>query len=108
MLSPKETPTPKTRNWKTYTRSVQLPTVLKILEMPDGTTTAIIQGKKRFELDDILYDEPYHVGKIIVKQEDTIKEDDQEYNAIGEAFKGDGLEDCKNIPATSRTRPDSP
>ena len=51
-------------------------TVLKILEMPDGTTTAIIQGKKRFELDDILYDEPYHVGKITVKQEDTIKEDD--------------------------------
>ena len=62
-------------------------TVLKILEMPDGTTTAIIQGKKRFELDDILYDEPYHVGKIIVKQEDTITEEDQEYNAIGEALK---------------------
>ncbi|MDE5612497.1 MAG: LON peptidase substrate-binding domain-containing protein, partial [Odoribacter sp.] len=34
--------------------------ILRILEMPDGTTTAIIQGKKRFELEDILYDEPYH------------------------------------------------
>ena len=32
--------------------------ILKILEMPDGTTTAIIQGKRRFMLDDILYDEP--------------------------------------------------
>lgn len=76
-------------------------TVLKILEMPDGTTTAIIQGKKRFELDDILYDEPYHVGKITVKQEDTIKEDDQEYNAIGEALKEMALKIVKyssNIP----------
>ena len=76
-------------------------TVLKILEMPDGTTTAIIQGKKRFELDDILYDEPYHVGKIIVKQEDTITEEDQEYNAIGEALKDMALKIVKyssNIP----------
>ena len=37
--------------------------IVKILEMPDGTTTAIIQGKRRFVLEDILYDKPYHVGK---------------------------------------------
>lgn len=61
--------------------------VLKILEMADGTTTAIIQGKKRFLLEDVLYDEPYHVGKIKVKAEDRIEEDDQEYNAIAEALK---------------------
>ena len=30
--------------------------ILKILEMPDGTTTAIIQGKRRFLLEDILYE----------------------------------------------------
>ena len=61
--------------------------VLKLLEMPDGTTTAIIQGKKRFHLEDILYDEPYHVGKIIVKEEDKSGTEDQEYNAISEALK---------------------
>ena len=48
--------------------------ILKILEMPDGTTTAIIQGKKRFLLEDILYDDPYHVGKIILKQEERMPE----------------------------------
>lgn len=61
--------------------------ILKILEMPDGTTTAIIQGKKRFLLDDILYDEPYHVGKIIVKKEEGMPENDAEYNAIAESLK---------------------
>lgn len=62
-------------------------TILKILEMPDGTTTAIIQGKRRFQLEDILYDEPYHVGKIIVKKEEGIPESDPEYNAIAESLK---------------------
>lgn len=61
--------------------------ILKILEMPDGTTTAIVQGKKRFELEDILYDDPYHVGKIAVKHEEPIPENDPEYNAIAESLK---------------------
>lgn len=61
--------------------------ILKILEMPDGTTTAIIQGKKRFHLEDILYDNPYHVGKIQIKQEEGLPENDPEYNAIAESLK---------------------
>ena len=61
--------------------------ILKILEMPDGTTTAIIQGKRRFLLEDILYDDPYHVGKISLKKEEGVPENDQEYNAIAESLK---------------------
>lgn len=61
--------------------------ILKILEMPDGTTTAIIQGKKRFQLEDILYDNPFHVGKILVKREEGLPENDPEYNAIAESLK---------------------
>lgn len=61
--------------------------ILKILEMPDGTTTAIIQGKKRFLLEDILYDKPFHVGKILVKKEEGLPENDPEYNAIAESLK---------------------
>ncbi len=55
--------------------------------MPDGTTTAIIQGKKRFQLEDILYDDPYHVGKILLKKEEELPENDAEYNAIAESLK---------------------
>lgn len=61
--------------------------ILKILEMPDGTTTAIIQGKKRFQLEDILYDDPYHVGKISLKKEERLPENDAEYSAIAESLK---------------------
>ena len=62
-------------------------TILKILEMPDGTTTAIIQGKRRFYLEDLLYDEPYHVGKIQIKREEAMPVNDPEYNAIAESLK---------------------
>lgn len=75
--------------------------VLKILEMPDGTTTAIIQGKRRFHLEDILYDEPYHVGKIILKQEERLLGNDEEYNAIFESLKETATQIIKysgNIP----------
>lgn len=61
--------------------------ILKILEMPDGTTTAIIQGKRKFLLEDILYDDPYHVGKISLKKEEGVPENDPEYNAIAESLK---------------------
>ena len=64
-----------------------LASVLKLIEMPDRTTTAIIQGKKRFRLDDILYDEPYHVGNITPKQEERAPEDDKEYEAIVDSLK---------------------
>ncbi len=75
--------------------------ILKILEMPDGTTTAIIQGKKRFELEDILYDEPYHVGKIRTQKEESLPENDPEYNAISESLKdmaGKIVKYSSNIP----------
>ncbi len=38
--------------------------IIKILQMPDGNTTAIIQGKKRFELVEMLRDEPYFFAKV--------------------------------------------
>ena len=69
--------------------------ILKILEMPDGTTTAIIQGKKRFELEDILYDAPYHMGKIQLKNEEKVPVNDSEYDAITESLK----EMASKVPA---------
>ena len=33
--------------------------ILKVLKMPDGNTTVIIQGKKRFAIDQVLTEDPY-------------------------------------------------
>jgi len=38
--------------------------LIKILQMPDGNTTVIIQGKKRFEIDEFIQDEPYFRARI--------------------------------------------
>lgn len=61
--------------------------IVKILEMTDGTTSVILQGKRRFVLEDILYSDPFHVGKIMVKPEASIPEGDEEYIAIAESLK---------------------
>ena len=38
--------------------------ILKVFKMPDGTTTTILQGKKRFELRQITREEPYLEGDV--------------------------------------------
>ena len=38
--------------------------LIKILQMPDGNTTVIIQGKKRFEIEEFMQQEPYFRAKI--------------------------------------------
>lgn len=39
-------------------------TIIRLLKMPDGSTTAIIQGKKRFKLESIVTNDPYMQAKI--------------------------------------------
>lgn len=38
--------------------------ILKLIKMPDDTTTAILQGRGRFELSEMLSEEPYLKGEI--------------------------------------------
>jgi len=39
--------------------------ILKMLRMPDGNTTIIIQGKQKFELQELVQEEPYMKAKVI-------------------------------------------
>ncbi len=74
--------------------------ILKILEMPDGSTSVIIQGKKRFQLEDILTTKPYHVAKVKTL-EDSSKDPKEEAKAIGAALKDLAIKIIKlssNIP----------
>ncbi len=60
--------------------------ILKILEMPDGSTSVIIQGQKRFHLDNIVDDLPYLTGEYSVL-EDTGDITTDEFHAILESLK---------------------
>jgi len=61
--------------------------VMRILEMPDGSTTAIVQGKKRFSLQSILETEPYLTGKIEQLDETRPKKTDREFDALASTIK---------------------
>lgn len=60
--------------------------ILKILEMPDGSTSVIIQGKRRFQVSEYVAKEPYY--KAVVKPlNDITPADDTEFNAIVGSLK---------------------
>ena len=48
-------------------------TILKMVVLPDGNTTIIIQGKRRFELLSEVSDEPYLTAKVLAKDENFDK-----------------------------------
>lgn len=47
--------------------------ILKLLKMPDGSTTAILQGRKRFQLLEMVSEEPYMLGSIRMLDYETPK-----------------------------------
>ena len=47
--------------------------IVKLIKMPDGGTTIIIQGKKRFKVDEITTEDPYFKAKITVLEEEELK-----------------------------------
>src|SRR5215472_16851617 len=51
--------------------------IVKLIKMPDGGTTIIIQGKKRFSVKTIIQSEPYYVATINLLTEDELGEDEQ-------------------------------
>jgi ATP-dependent Lon protease len=51
--------------------------IVKLIKMPDGGTTIIIQGKKRFSVGSIVQRDPYYVATITVLADDELEKDDQ-------------------------------
>ena len=61
--------------------------IIKTLEMPDGTITAILQGFKRFEIDTITEYEPYMLGMVHYLSDIVPDEKDKNVKMIAEAIK---------------------
>ena len=74
--------------------------ILKVLKMPDGNITAVIQGRKRFELEEIISQEPYYKAKI--KDYVELKPySDKEFDALVSSIKDIALriiDESPNIP----------
>ena len=72
--------------------------ILRVLKMPDGNTTIIIQGKKRFEIVEMLQEQPYLKASVREAIEDKNIEDTKEFDAIIDSIKDEALEVIKENP----------
>ena len=72
--------------------------ILKVLKMPDGNTTIIIQGKKRFEIEEVVSEEPYITAKIKDISEAKPATDNEEFSTIIDSIKELALQIIKDSP----------
>ncbi len=75
--------------------------ILKILQMPDDTTSVIIQGKRRFKLEEIISEEPYLQGRVTGLNEAKPLQESEEFEAIVGSIKDLALkiiQSSSNIP----------
>ncbi len=76
--------------------------IIKMLRMPDGNTTIIIQGKRRFKIDEFVQSEPYHKAKVSAFDEIKPPKSDKEFTAIVSNLKETSVQIVKispNIPS---------
>lgn len=60
--------------------------IIKLMRMPDGTTTVIIQGKRRIQIGELTQTDPYMKAKVHSHPDLPFKED-KEYKAIIDSIK---------------------
>jgi ATP-dependent Lon protease len=61
--------------------------VVKTLEMPDGSLTAILQGFKRIHVDAVLGYEPYIVARVSYEDDFLSAQDEKEMKVLADALK---------------------
>lgn len=75
--------------------------IVKLIKMPDGGTTIIIQGRKRFKISEIVAEDPYFKARIELLQ-DEIVTDDPEFDAYISSIKdlaGQIIQLSPNLPS---------
>ncbi|RED38601.1 ATP-dependent Lon protease [Winogradskyella eximia] len=76
--------------------------ILKVLKMPDGNTTVIIQGKKRFSINEVVSEKPYLTATISDIPEAKPAKENEEFRAIIDSIKElslDIIKESPNIPS---------
>lgn len=72
--------------------------ILRVLKMPDGNVTVILQGKKRFEIDTVTTEVPYLKASVKEVEEKRPKKTDTEFNAIVDSIRELAIEIIKESP----------
>ncbi|VAW12007.1 ATP-dependent protease La Type I, partial [hydrothermal vent metagenome] len=72
--------------------------ILKMLKMPDGNTMVVLQGKKRFEIENLVQEKPYLKAKVKELVEDIPSKKESEFKAIIDSVKDISLRIIKENP----------
>ncbi|MFY8096482.1 MAG: endopeptidase La [Flavobacterium sp.] len=72
--------------------------IMRVLKMPDGNITVILQGKKRFEIDAFTQEDPYYRATIKSYEEVRPEKNDSEFEAIIESIKESSIQIIKESP----------
>lgn len=73
--------------------------VLKVLEMPDNSTTVIIQGRKRFMWEEIVSEKPYLSAKVKLLDDNyPVGDDKREFEALVSSLKDLSLKIIRSSP----------
>ncbi len=75
--------------------------IVKLLEMPDGSTTAIIQGRRRMIIGSLVSDNPYFVARVKTLPEARPEPHSKDFNAIVGSLKDLSLKIIKINPNIS-------
>ncbi|MFM2039674.1 MAG: hypothetical protein RLZZ493_263 [Bacteroidota bacterium] len=76
--------------------------IVRMLKMPDGSSTVIIQGKRRFEITEPYQTEPYMRAKVRFLEESPMEGDKKEMDLLYRTIKDLALQiikDSPNIPS---------
>ncbi|MDA0884915.1 MAG: endopeptidase La [Bacteroidetes bacterium] len=72
--------------------------ILRVLKMPNGNTTVIIQGKKRFKIKSVVKTDPYIQASIDSVSDDILKKSNSKFSATIDAIKDISLKIIKENP----------
>ena len=72
--------------------------ILRVLKMPDGNVTVILQGKKRFQISKVISEEPYINALVKEVPEKRPGASDTEFGAIIESIKDMAIKIIKESP----------
>ncbi len=75
--------------------------IVKLLEMPDGSTTAIIQGRRRMVLDELISSDPYFIARVRTIPEKKPEPASKDFDAIVSSLKDLSLKIIKINPNIS-------
>jgi ATP-dependent Lon protease len=75
--------------------------IIKLIKMPDGGNTIIIQGRRRFKIDEITSEDPYFKARISKMDDETVP-DDKDFEAMVGSIKdlaGQIVDMSPNLPS---------